>query len=193
MKKTLIMILLLQNPYLVLSQSNWSVDKSHSSVQFEVSHLVISTVVGNFTVFEGKVVSKSDDDLTDADISAEIDVKSVDTRNLSRDDHLRQDDFFNAKKFPKIFFKSKSVKKQSSNNYIVEGELTIRDVTKPIKLEASYGGTVTLEGKKRAGIVASGSLNRFDYHLKWDDTLDNGSMVVGENVDIKLNIQLVKE
>ena len=193
MKKTLIMILLLQSPYLVLSQSNWSVDKSHSSVQFEVSHLVISTVVGNFTVFEGKVVSKSDDDLTDADISAEIDVKSVDTRNLSRDDHLRQDDFFNAKKFPKILFKSKSVKKQSSNNYIVEGDLTIRDVTKPIKLEASYGGTVTLEGKKRAGIVASGSLNRFDYNLKWDDMLDNGSMVVGENVDIKLNIQLVKE
>ena len=193
MKKTLIVMLLLLSPYLVLPQSNWSVDRSHSSVQFEVSHLVISTVVGNFTMFNGKVISKNEDDLTDADISAEIDVNSIDTRNLSRDEHLRKDDFFNVSKFPKIMFKSKSVKKKSGNNYIVEGDLTIRDVTKSIKLEASYGGTVTLDGKTRAGIVATGSLNRFDYNLKWDDTLDNGSMVVGENVDIKLNIQLIKE
>lgn len=184
-------ILLLQNPYLVLPQANWSVDKGHSSVQFEVNHLVISTVVGNFTVFKGEVNCKNDEDLIDADIWAEIDVNSIDTRNLSRDEHLRKDDFFNAQKFPKILFKSKSVKKQPDNTYLVEGELTIRDVTKPIKLEASYGGTVTLDGKKRAGIMASGSLNRFDYNLKWDDTLDNGSMVVGEKVNIKLNIQLV--
>ena len=90
MKKTLIVMLLLLSPYLVLPQSNWSVDRSHSSVQFEVSHLVISTVVGNFTMFNGKVISKNEDDLTDGDLSAEIDVNRIDTRNLSRDEHFKE-------------------------------------------------------------------------------------------------------
>lgn len=193
MKKAIIFLLIFLVYTSVKSQTTWMADLDHSSIRFEVSHLVISTVVGDFTKFDAKVVSKNDSDFTDAEILAEIDVKSIDTRNLSRDQHLKKDDFFNADRFPMMKFKSLTFKKEMGNKYIVEGDLTIRDVTKPIRLEVSYGGTVELDGTTRAGIVATGSLNRFDYNLKWDDTLDNGSMVVGENVDIKLNLEFVKQ
>ncbi len=193
MKKTLITSLLICVCISVTSQTTWIADNDHSSVQFEVSHLVISTVVGDFTKFNAKVLSSSDKSFENSEITAEIEVSSVDTRNLTRDNHLKKDDFFNAAKFPMIKFKSKAVKKEGNNKYIIEGDLTIRDVTKPIQLEVDYGGMVELNGVTRAGMIAKGSINRFDYNLKWDDTLDNGSMVVGENVDIKLNIELIKQ
>ncbi|MDN5202381.1 YceI family protein [Fulvivirgaceae bacterium BMA10] len=175
------------------AQVKWMVDPSHSSIRFEVDHLVVSRVSGDFTEFKGSVESMSESDFTDAKIEATIQVSSIDSRNMSRDKHLRQDDFFNVKEYPIMQFRSTSVIKQDENTYTIIGDLTIRDVTKPFEMEARMGGSIVVDGKLRAGITASGSINRFDYHLKWNDTLDSGGLVVGEEVDISLNIQLVKE
>jgi len=131
-------------------------------------------------------------DFSNARISAQIEVNSIDTENMTRDKHLREDDFFNVKTYPYINFTSTDFKKTSDNQYTIVGDLTIRDVTMPIELEAVYGGEVLVEDKIVSGFKAKGSLNRFEYGLKWDDVLDSGSLVVSEEVDIVLNLQLVK-
>ena len=172
-------------------QASWTIVPDHSSIQFSVTHLVVSTVTGKFNTFEG-TIKTSGADFSNAEISAQIEVNSIDTENLTRDKHLREDDFFNVKKYPYINFTSTDFKRTSDHDYTIVGDLTIRDITLPIELEAVYGGQVLVEDKTVCGFKATGSLNRFDYGLKWDDALDTGSLVVSENVDIALNFQLVK-
>ena len=173
-------------------QTTWVVDPVHSSVQFEVSHLAVSSVTGDFTGFTGSVITQNDD-FNNARISATIDVNSVDTNNLERDKHLKEDDFFNASKYPNITFVSSVFSKEKDNIFTIQGDLTIRDVTKPISLSAEYGGIVSINGQQKAGFTAEGTIDRFDYGLKWDDVLDSGGLIVGEKVDIILKVQLVKK
>ncbi len=173
-------------------QTTWVVDPVHSSVQFEVSHLAVSSVTGDFTGFTGSVITQNDD-FNNARISATIDVNSVDTNNLERDKHLKEDDFFNATKYPNITFVSSVFSKEKDNIFTIQGDLTIRDVTKPISLSAEYGGIVSINGQQKAGFTAEGTIDRFDYGLKWDDVLDSGGLIVGEKVDIILKVQLVKK
>lgn len=172
-------------------QTIWTIVPDHSSIQFSVTHLVVSTVTGKFNIFKG-TIKTTGADFSNARISAQIDVNSIDTENMTRDKHLREDDFFNVKTYPYISFTSTDFKKTSDNQYTIVGDLTIRDVTMPIELEAVYGGEVLVEDKIVSGFKAKGSLNRFEYGLKWDDVLDSGSLVVSEEVDIVLNLQLVK-
>lgn len=185
--------------YILIIQSHvfgqkaiWQTDPEHSFIQFEVSHLTISTVVGYFNEFSAKVESHGNN-FSGAKANAIIDVNSVDTKNMKRDKHLKEDDFFNVAKFPSIRFTSTEFTLNKDGTYTIIGDLTIRDVTKPIKLEAKYNGEVSFEGKTTCGFTANGSLNRFDYGLKWNDVVDSGGFVVGETVKIILNLRLVKQ
>lgn len=174
------------------AQTNWVIDKSHSKVGFSVTHLVISEVDGNFASYDGKVSSKGDD-FEGASIEFSVDINSVDTDNKDRDNHLKSDDFFNAEKFPKMSFKSKSLKKVSGKNFKLVGDLTIRDVTKQVELDVIYNGTtVDPWGQTKAGFKITGEVNRFDYNLKWNTITELGGAVVGKEVTLKINLQLIK-
>ena len=142
---------------------DWVLDKSHANVGFTVVHLKISEVDGSFGKFDAKITS-SKDDFSDAVFDFSAETASVNTGNDRRDNHLRSDDFFNAEKYPNITFKSTSVTKVSGNNYKITGNLTMRDVTKPITLDAVIRGPIEGRGgRKIVGVKASGSVNRIDF------------------------------
>lgn len=178
---------------LTFAQTNWEFDKTHTKIGFSVSHLVITDVEGNFKEFDGKVKS-STDNFENASITFSADIASIDTDNEKRDGHLKSDDFFNAEKFPKLTFKSKSMKKVDNKNYKLVGDLTIRDVTKEVELDVVHNGTVVDPwGNTKAGFALEGVINRFDYNLKWSKTLETGGLVVGEDVTILAKLQLIKK
>lgn len=178
---------------MALAQSNWSVDASHSKVQFSVTHLMISETTGKFKVYDGKVTATKDD-FTDSNIEFNIDVNSINTDDEARDKHLKSDDFFNAEKFPKMTFKSKSFKKVSGKNYKLVGDLTIRDVTKSVTFDVVYNGTMKDPwGNTKAGFKLNGKINRTNYNLKWNAALEAGGVVVGEEVTIQCDIELAKQ
>lgn len=171
----------------------WGVDAVHSNVKFTVTHLVISEVDGTFKVFDGSMTATKED-FSDAKINFSVDVNTINTDNEMRDGHLKSDDFFNAEKFAKMNFSSTSFKKVSGNKYELKGNLTIRDITKPVTLEVTYGGTVKDPyGNVKAGFKAKGKIKRFDYGLKWNAATEAGGAVVGDEVEILCNIQMVKK
>lgn len=175
------------------AQTTWNFDKSHSKIGFSVTHLVITDVEGNFKEFEGTITTSSDD-FENAKIEFSVEISSINTDNEKRDGHLKSDDFFNAEKFPQLKFKSKSFKKIDEKNYKLIGDLTIRDVTKEVELDVKYNGTVNDPwGNTKSGFSLRGEVNRFDYNLKWDKTIETGGFVVGEEVTILANLQLVKQ
>jgi polyisoprenoid-binding protein YceI len=170
----------------------WILDKSHSNVRFTVSHLVISEVEGSFRNFEGTIKS-SKPDFSDAVIEFDVAINSIDTDNEKRDGHLKSDDFFNAEKYPKMTFKSTSFEKKGENKYLLKGNLTIRDVTKPVTFDVTYGGSAKDGyGNNKAGFKAKTTINRFDYGLKWNAITEAGGAVVGKDVDIDLKLQFAQ-
>ncbi len=178
-----------------IAQTNWKVDNSHSKMGFSVTHLMISETEGKFKLYEGKVSSISETDFTNASIEFTVDVNSINTDDEKRDAHLKSDDFFNAEKFPKMTFKSTSMKPGKTKGiYVIEGELTIRDVTKKVKFTAVSNGKTVKDpwGMTRAGFKVTGKINRMDYNLKWNAALEAGGVVVSEEVNISLNIELIK-
>jgi len=190
MKKILVGISLLISSFsFAQSAKNWKVDNVHSSVRFSVSHLVISEVEGIFKVYDGSI-SNTKDDFSDAKIDFNIDVASINTENSMRDNHLKSDDFFNTEKFPKMTFKSTSFKKKSGNMYELTGDLTIRDVTKKAVFSVKYGGTQKDGyGNTKAGFKVTGSINRFDYGLKWNALTEAGGATVGKDVELVGNLE----
>jgi len=175
------------------AQTKWSFDKSHSNVGFSVIHLVISEVEGRFGSFDGTVITKSDA-FEDSEIEFKVDVNSVNTDNAKRDEHLRSDDFFNSEKYPSMIFKSTSMKKVGDNRYKLKGNLTIRDITKPIELDVKLNGVIKdPRGNTKAGFKISGSLDRFDFGLKWNSLMEVGGAVVSKTVTLNLNVELKKE
>ena len=169
----------------------WKVDKSHSNVKFNVTHMVVSEVEGSFKLFDG-TMENAKSDLTDAKINFTVDVSSIDTDNEKRDRHLKSDDFFNAEKFPTMKFTSTSMTSAGDNKYKLAGDLTIRDVTKPVEFDVTYGGTITANGKTKLGFKAKTTINRFDYNLKWDKATEGGGLVVSKEVGILVNVELDK-
>jgi polyisoprenoid-binding protein YceI len=166
----------------------WKIDKMHSNLNFSVTHLVISEVDGSFKVYDGSISSTSDD-FNNASIEFSVDVNSINTDNSMRDDHLKGDDFFNAASYPKMTFKSTSFTKVSGNRYKLTGDLTVRNVTKKASFDVVYGGTAKDGyGNTKAGFKASGSINRFDYGLKWNALTEAGGATVG--ADVALNFKL---
>lgn len=173
--------------------TKWVLDAMHSEVHFKVKHLVISTVTGTFKVFEGSFETTSDD-FTNADISFALDVNSIDTNQEQRDEHLKSADFFDAGTYPKIIFKSTSFTKKDDEEYELIGDLTIRDITKSVKLDVEYGGIATdFYGNTKAGFELKGKINRKDYGLTWNGITEAGSIVVGEDIKLDINVQFAKQ
>jgi polyisoprenoid-binding protein YceI len=171
--------------------AKWAVDKVHTNVIFSVSHLVVSDVEGKFKSFDGSLESDKPD-FSDAKIIFTVDVSSVNTDNDMRDNHLKSDDFFNASKFPQIKFESTSFQPTGGNKYKLSGNLTIRDVTKPVVFDVTFGGVANAMGGTHAGFKAKATINRFDYNLKWSATTEAGGLVVGKDVDITINADFKK-
>ena len=170
--------------------AKWIADKSHSNVQFKVKHLMINTVTGEFGDYEVEVESVLED-FTNARVRFEADVNSINTKNEQRDAHLKSEDFFNAEAFPKMSFESTSFEHISGDDYLLKGDLTIRDITRPITLAVEYGGRMTdFYGNSKAGFELSGSVNRKEFGLKWDAITEAGGIVVAETVKLALNVQL---
>lgn len=196
MKKLKIMgAIILTTATAAVAQSTvtWGIDASHTKVTFSVTHLMISETEGRFKVFDGKVTTAKDD-FSDASIDFNIDVASINTDDEKRDGHLKSDDFFNAEKYPKMTFKSKSFKKVDGKKYTLTGDLTIRDVTKTVEFDVIYNGTVKDPwGNTKAGFNLKGKINRTDYNLKWNAVIEAGGMVVGEIVTINCLIELGKQ
>jgi polyisoprenoid-binding protein YceI len=170
----------------------WTLDPAHSKIQFIVRHMVISEVLGNFKTFNLKIDSKKDD-FSDSKVELQIQVDSIDTGVSGRDNHLKSADFFEVKKYPFITFKSKSFKKISGEKYKLTGDLTIKNITKEIEFDVVYNGQIAdpFGGKQRAGFKVNGMLNRFDYDLKWNMLIESGGAVVGKNVNIICDIEIV--
>ena len=190
--KTLFALLFISASF-TFAQTNWDFDKSHSKIGFSVTHLLITDVDGQFKDFEGTIVSPGDD-FQNATIEFSADIASIDTDNDKRDNHLKSDDFFNAEKFPKMIFKSKSFTKVDGKNFKLFGDLTIRDVTKEVELDVKYNGTVKDPwGNTKAGFALEGVINRFDYNLKWNSAIESGGLVVSEDVTISAKLQLIKK
>ena len=175
------------------AQTKWAVDNTHSSVKFSVSHMVISEVEGSFKTFTGSMTA-SKPDFTDAQIEFSVDVASISTDNDMRDKHLKSDDFFNAEKFPKMTFKSNSMKKIGDKKYELTGDLTLRDVTKKVKFAVNYGGTVKDPyGNTKAGFKATATINRIEYGLKWNTLTEAGGAMVGSDVTIVINTEFAQQ
>lgn len=169
----------------------WTIDQSHSKVNFSVSHLVISEVDGTFKKFDGKIISKSND-FSNAKISFKIDVNSINTDNEQRDGHLKSEDFFYTEKYPKLTFKSTALKKIKGDNYLLKGNLTLRGVSKQIELNVKHGGiAVDSYGNTRAGFIITGSLDRIAYGVAWNAKTKEGTWTVGEEVNLLIKLELI--
>jgi len=173
------------------AQTEWKMDKANSSVAFSVRHMVISEVSGNFKDFS--IVLKSDkEDFSDAVVEGTIQTASINTDNDYRDKHLKSDDFFNAEKFPQIKFISTKFEKLGDKKYKITGNLTIRDVTKEVAFDAVLNGTLKTGKGFLSAWKATITINRFDYNLKWDKTVETGGLIAGQDVTITLNLELNK-
>lgn len=173
--------------------TKWAIDPMHSEVQFKVRHLVISTVSGFFKSFEGSLETDSED-FEDANILFSLDIDSIDTNQSQRDEHLKSAEFFDAAQYPKIEFKSTSFKKTGDEEYALLGDLTMKGVTKPVSLIAEYGGqTNDFYGNTKAGFEVTGKVNRKEFGLTWDGITEAGSIVLGEDIKLLINIQFAKQ
>ncbi|HEY0055864.1 MAG TPA: YceI family protein [Pedobacter sp.] len=192
MKRLLISAAIIATSLNLKSQTKWVIDPVHSSVNFNIEHLVISEVEGKFKTYNG-TISAAKPDLSDAAINFDIDVKSIDTDNDMRDKHLVSPDFFEAEKYPKMTFKSTSLKKVSGNKYVLNGNLTIHGITKPAKFDVTYGGTAKDSyGNTKAGFKAKSIINRYDYGLKYNSLTEAGGATLGKEVEIDLKLQFAQ-
>lgn len=173
--------------------TTWNIDPAHTQVEFVVKHMMFAKVRGAFTSFTGQIVAGEDGDLASGQFSAVIETSSVDTANEQRDNHLRSGDFFDAENHPQITFNSTSIKRLEENKLVVKGDLTIRGVTKSVDLEVTETGTgVDPWGNLRIGVQAVGSINRKDFGLTWNQALEAGGVLVGDEVQLVIEAQAVK-
>jgi polyisoprenoid-binding protein YceI len=174
--------------------SNWQIDPAHSSAQFAVKHLAISTVRGAFTSVKGSV-QLDDKDITKSFVDVTIDANSVDTREPNRDKDLRSDHFFDVEHFPAITFKSKRVEQVAPGKLKITGDLTIHGTTKEVVLDVD-GPSAPIKdpwGNQRIAINATTKINRQDFGVKWNATMDNGGVVVGDDVSITIDAEMVQK
>ena len=171
----------------------WTFEKSHCKIGFSIAHFGISETEGQFRKFDGNITT-SKSDFSDAKFTMTIDVNSIDTDDSKRDEHLKSADFFDATQYPTITFVSQSFKKTGNNKYQLTGSLTMHGVTKKITLNAVYGGTVLKDpfGNTKAGFKFTGKINRKDWGLTWNKTMDAGGVAVGNEVTITCNVEFLK-
>lgn len=174
--------------------SSWDIDSAHAAANFAVKHLAISTVNGTLGAVTGKV-ELDDKDVTKSKIEASIDVKGINTKEPKRDDHLRSKDFFEVEKFPNITFKSTKIEKGEGNKLKVTGDLTIKGVTKPVTLDGELTPEVAnpFSKAKTRGFSGTTSINRKDFGLTWNVALETGGVLVGDDVKINVEAELIKK
>lgn len=174
-----------------LIKTSWKFDIVHSRLGFSAKHMVIAEVEGQFRDFDIKV--NAGEGFADTEIEVIIKASSIDTGNTDRDNHLRSADFFDAENHEEIRFNSTSLEKISMNKFKMKGELTIRDITKPIDLDVIYGGKIKDPwGNERVGFKVKGQVNRFDYDLKWNNLMDTGGAIVGKTINLNCHVELIK-
>ena len=175
------------------TRTTWSIDPAHSSVEFGVRHLMITTVRGRFTDVKGSV-TLDDQDPSAGSVEVEIGATSIDTREPQRDAHLRSADFFDVETFPTLTFRSTSIERGSTGRFTVAGDLTIHGVTRPVTLDVeSEGESKDQWGGLRAGFTATTKIKRSDFGLTWNQLLETGGLAVSDDVKISLDVQLVKQ
>jgi polyisoprenoid-binding protein YceI len=173
------------------TKTKWVIDPTHSEVAFKVKHLMISNVKGNFAEFEVNVLTDGDD-FSNAEINVSINTSSVSTGVADRDAHLKSPDFFDSANFSTMNFVSKSLK-GNGDEYKLEGDLTIRGVTKPVSLDVEFGGLMTDPwGNVKAGFNVDGKINRKDWGLTWNAALEAGGVLVADEVRISSEIELLR-
>jgi polyisoprenoid-binding protein YceI len=171
----------------------WVIDPMHTEIHFKARHLVIATVTGSFEKFQGAAVS-SDEDFNNPQIEFSADVNSINTNQEARDAHLKSADFFDAANHPNVTFTSTAFKKTGDSEAVLTGDLTIRGVTKPVELKVGLGGSIVDPyGNLKAGFELSGKINRKEYGLVWNALTETGNMVVGDEIRILANIELMKQ
>lgn len=189
----LVTMLTLAIPLAALA-SSWTLDPDHSTAQFKVKHLMISNVKGTFETMSG-VLNLDDKDITKSRVDVSIDVASVNTNIKKRDDHLRSADFFDVARFPHMTFTSTRVEKTGPDKLRITGNLTLKGITRPVVLHVD-GLTPEVRdpwGHVRRGASATATINRRDFGITWNKSMDNGGSVVGEEVAIQLEVEFVRK
>lgn len=171
----------------------WNIDPQHTQIEFSVRHMMISKVRGQFKSFEGTLDINTDNPAASS-VAGTIDVASIDTREPQRDAHLRSADFFDAEKYPKLSFRSSRIEPAGKGHYKVVGDLTIKDVTREVVFDVTDEGRAQDPwGNQRWGVSASTRLNRKDFGLTWNVALETGGWLVGDDVTITAEVELVKQ
>jgi polyisoprenoid-binding protein YceI len=172
------------------SAAPWTIDPAHTRVGFTVPHMMVSNVEGRFHDVKGNV-DLDDQDLTKSTVELTIGAASIDTENPDRDKHLKSPDFFDVAKYPNLTFKSTKITKAGKNKYKVLGDLTIRDQTKPVTLDVTLSDPIANPwGKQVRGAKVEGKLNRKDFGLNWNKSLDKGGVLVGDEVTLNIQVEL---
>ena len=172
---------------------SWHIDPDHSQVEFAVRHMMISTVRGRFTQFSG-TVELDEANPSRSTVEVKIDAASIDTRAAQRDTHLQSPDFLNATEYPYLVFKSKRVEQIDASRGRIIGDLTIRDVTREVVLDAEYAGQARSPwGTTSAGFNAQTKINRKDWGLTWNQGLETGGVLVGEEISIRIELEVVQQ
>src|SRR4051812_44934574 len=175
-----------------MTTTKWAIDPMHSEVYFKIKHLVISTVTGSFKKFEGNVIT-SGDDFSNAKVNFTIDIKSVDTNQLHRDEHLKNSDFFDAERYPEITFQSTAFTKENESDYKLTGNLTMKGVTKPVALDVEYGGSEKdHHGNVKHGFEVTGKINRKEFGMTYNAVTEAGGLALGEDIKLIANIQVAE-
>jgi len=177
----------------VLTKTNWVIDPMHSHIGFKVKHLMFTNVRGSFTEYNASI-STDGNDFTNAEINVSINAASIHTNDSKRDEHLRSADFFDVEKIKEINFLGERFEKTNGGDYVLYGDLTMKGVIKPIKLDVEFGGIVKDPwGNEKAVINLQGKINRKDWGLNWNAALETGGVLVSEDVWISCEIQLAKQ
>ena len=176
-----------------MATTKWVLDPTHSELGFKIKHLMISNVSGSLKSFQAEVETQGED-FTTAQINLSADMASISTNNDQRDAHLRNSDFFEVEKYPELKFTSTKLEKTDSDTFALFGDLTLKGVTRPVKLNVEFNG-VTKDpwGGERAGFVVMGKINRSDWGVNFNGVLETGGVVLSEEVRIFSEIQLVKQ
>lgn len=175
------------------AKTTWVIDPTHSEIAFKVKHLMISNVKGSFSEFSGQLLTDGNDFST-SEISFQINPASINTGVADRDGHLKSPDFFDVENFNVIDFTSGKLVKTSGDVFELTGNLIIKGVSKPVRLEVEFGGFMSDPwGNEKAGFTLSGKLNRKDFGLNWNAALEAGGVLVGEEIKLNIDIELVKQ
>jgi len=176
-----------------MATTKWAIDPTHSEIGFKVKHMMFTNVSGKFENYDASITTDGDN-FENASISFSADVNSVDTRNADRDNHLKSADFFDAENHPKLTFKASSFTKVDDDTYELSGDLSLRGVTKFVKLPVEFSGLMKDPwGNTKAGLNISGKISRKDWGLNWNSALETGGVLVSDDVRLNIELQLVQQ